>query len=758
MKIDLQLIADALGTTKRAVERLASRNVWIFEEEAVRGGRRKVFESENLPADVRRAVERHRTITANGDAARHVTRLIDDVRATEARRKADAQAKGELNLKKLMEERAPSVQARFDGRYAIVKSWEGWFPTVQPMGKKASYWGYADAFNAGETDIAAAVREQFAPLNGRSVQRWVGLYDKQGLTGLIDKWDGKAQKDVNVFTKNPALEKTCIALMIARPHISDKDMTNLLNEASVDGQTGEVLFTPPSYFAVRRFCGAWKKKNAELYTASTNPDEWKNKFMVGFGSYSENVERLNQRWEMDATPADWMLQDEDGLRRYTGSGVVDVYSRRAIYIFAPTPKTETHKLLLRLAILSWGIPEQIVTDNGKDYISKEFVGTLNALEVDHLRTDPFSPWQKPHIERMNQTLLHSILDVYSSFIGHSVAERSAIESRASFAERLYAKDAKLIEVAMPAHLLQERVNQWMAGVYEQRPHDGEGMSGMSPFAKAAAYTGAVRKVSDVRALDVLLAAPVGKDTYTVTKKGLNIGRAQFIAPELGLIVGARVTVKQTEDYGRVIIYHEGKFVCIARCPERTGVSRQEIAVHARQLQRQNIAEQRKAAKQPKLNPDALVSSLLAKKAGDAGKLVAMPGPVKQYTTAALRASGEAARVLDGRVAPTEIPAELQMAMQRRALAADAAKAEAPPAPTKISIIPESPQLRFRKWLELDSLLNEGGTIDDPKLIKWYGAYPQLPEYGPMYKRHLEAIKVASGTQTVATVSVMASTN
>lgn len=752
MTVDMKFIADALRITKSAIEKRANRESWAFDEMSVRGGKRKVFALDALPDEVARAVKKHQAISSRAESSVHVMRVIANIEAEASGHRAAKQAKGEENLKGLMVELAPSVQARFDGRYAIVKSWESWFATVQPMGKKQSYWAYADVFNAGQAPITAAIQEMFAPLTGRSVEAWVLKYSKDGLTGLIDKWDGKAKKDVNIFTSTPLLEQTCIALMISRPHISDKDMTDLLNEASIDTETGEVLFTAPSYASTRRFCGTWKKRHAELYIAATNPDEWKNKHMVGFGSYSEDVTRLNQRWEMDATPADWMLKDENGMRRYTASGVIDVYSRRAIYIFAPTPKAETHKLLLRLAILRWGIPEEIVTDNGKDYVGREFVGTLKALEIAHHMTDPFSPWQKPHIERMNQTLLHSILEVYSSFIGHSVAERSAIQARASFAERLYAKDAELIEMAMPAHLLQTRVNQWMTGVYEQREHDGEGMHGKSPFQKAAEYTGEIRRISDERALDVLLAAPAGKGSYVITKKGLRFDGAQFLAAELGLHVGQRVTVKQTEDYGRVVVYCDGKFVCVARCPERTGVSRQEIAVHARNLQSKHIKEQRKAAKMPKLDPDALVSSLLQKKATEAGKLVALPTPAKPHTTAALTASGHAARVLDGQVATGGIPADLQRAMDRRAAAA---ATPVQMAPAKVSIIPETPQQRFRKWLELDALLNDGGTIDDPKLIKWYGNYPQLPEYRPMYKRHLEAIKAASEAQTGATVRTLA---
>ena len=89
--------------------------------------------------------------------------------------------------------------------YAIVKGFERWFPTVQPMGKKAGYWAYADAFNAGETDIAAAVRELFQPLKGRAVESWV-LQAPKRTAGRPDRpMERQGKKDVNVFTTNPKL-------------------------------------------------------------------------------------------------------------------------------------------------------------------------------------------------------------------------------------------------------------------------------------------------------------------------------------------------------------------------------------------------------------------------------------------------------------------------------------------------------------------------------------------------------------------------
>ncbi|MBY0572577.1 MAG: transposase family protein [Undibacterium sp.] len=741
MRVDFQQIASALCITKRSAERRALQELWVCSLETVRGGQRKVFDIKDLPSDIGRKVETHLAITAKGLAADFALKTIAKLKADDALLLKAKQVQGEENLKRLMDDLPVTVQARFDGRFEIVKSWERWLPTVQPLGKKKSYGVYVGVFNAGESDVSPLVVQKMAPISSRTLERWVAALEDQGLAGLIDKKDGKCQRDVNVITKNAHLQATTVALLIARPTITMKTLTEMLGQAARDTATGEVLFEAPNYWAVTRFCNGYKQKNAEFLLASSNPDAWKNKHMVAFGEI--RADRLNERWEMDATPADWMLLDEDGnQKRYSVSVVIDVYSRRSLMVVSPTPRAETHKLALRLAIISWGVPELVVTDNGKDYVSRDFLNVLNLLAIDHHRTKPFSPWEKPYVERMNQTMLHSVLEMYSSFVGHNVAERSAIEARTSFAERLFNKDRteKTVEIAMPAALLQLRLNQWLSGVYEQREHDG--LHDMSPFAVAASYTGEVRRIGDERALDVLLAPPAGKGSYVITKKGLTIMGAQFIALEMGVMVGKVVQVYLTEDYGTVVLYHEGQFMCTARCPERTGINRAEIATHAKKLQRQHIAAQRKTAKSTKVDPDALVSSYLQEKAEVAGKLVALPRAGVVHTTGALKAAGEAARVLDGVVGNAEIPADLQAIMEKRRV--DVAVEVV----AKVSVIPETMQLRFRKWLELEEVLKVGGVIENALLTQWYGTYQRTAEFASLYQRHQEAVLVGSKMSAV----------
>ncbi|WP_404993553.1 DDE-type integrase/transposase/recombinase [Cupriavidus pauculus] len=741
-------IAAALRVARQAADDRARRENWPYSVEAARGGRRKLFNLADLPSDVRRAVDRHTQLSQRATEAAAVDAAIAAVRRAAADKAAERGLKGEANLRKLLESMSEGVKARLDGRFSIVRSWEQWFAAAQPMSRSISWEAYAQAYNSRALQLPYEVIVVFPKVSARSVQRWVLDYERDGIAGLIDENDGRLRKDVNVFTTQPMLEKVTIALLIERPHLAVQSLLDLIEASARDEKTGAPLFNVPTYHQTYRFLKAWKARNDELLTASTNPDQWKNRHMTAFGDASADVVRLNQRWEMDATPADWMLTDEDGKqRRYTASVVVDVFSRRMIAVLAPTPKTETHKFALRVALLAWGLPEEIVTDNGKDYQSREFTETLRQLDIDHHTTNPFSPWEKPHVERGIQSILHSNLEALSSFVGHNVAERSAIEARKTFAERLFKKD-QVVELAMPAGQLQSLINDWLQGTYEQREH---GNLGTTPFAQAASYRGEIRRISDERALDILLAPPAGKGTYVVTKKGLTIEGANYIAPELGLYVGRDVDVRQGEDLGELVVYHEGAFVCIAVCPERTGVSRKEIAAHARQMQRANIQEQRRAAKSTKVNPDDAIQSLLRSRAEATGKLTTLPAPSVAHETSALAAAGAARRALTGRSAGTPVPADLQQILNKRKQV-EPTPAEASPA-LNVHAIPETPQLRFRKWLELDQVVANGGAIDEPRLLRFYGTYPQTAEHASMKKRHLEGTQAASsnGTGMVAPI-------
>lgn len=250
---------------------------------------------------------------------------------------------------------------------------------------------------------------------------------------------------------------------------------------------------------------------------------------------------------------------------------------------------------MRRALLEWGLPEQIKTDNGKDYTSFHVTRVAADLGIEHELCPPFQPWHKPHVERFFKTFSHDVVPLLPGFIGHNVAERSELESRNAFAERLFKRGAE-ISGSYTAEEFQSVCDRWLEG-YHARQH--EGLGGRSPNQVYGEAGWVKREVSDVRALDYLLAeAPSGKGIRRVNKKGIKLDRAEYIAAELALWVGESVRVLYDPfDYGRVIVRSlEGEFICIAEAPEYTGISRQEVAAEATRLQRRQISEQTRELK------------------------------------------------------------------------------------------------------------------------------------------------------------------
>ncbi len=665
-----------LPWSERGFRKLVSREGWNFIESTGAGkGRGSVVIEYAPPAKILKLIESERAMIAGAKFAEAMIAarkaLHEEMEASQAERIK----KGIANLNAisgggLREHEQRSLTAHCE----LADGWKVWFVRasksaaakgMKKPGRKASFAAFAQDYAAGHVPVSEAVRLAYPTISSRSIERWVTDYEKGEFGALVDKRNGDKSRDDNIFTRQAALLSATTAILIERPGIKTQQLCHLLETAAVDSETGEVLFTAPSYHQVYRFQRAWIEKNPELYLAATNPDAWKNQKMLALGSASADVVALNQRWEMDATPADWMLTDADGVRRrYTVSVCIDVWSRRIMVVMAPTPKAQTHAFCLRQAILAWGVPQEIVTDNGKDYQAEEFKRVLQALGIDHHTTGKFSPWEKPHVERGIGTLNHSILETLTNFIGHNVAERSAIEGRKSFSERLFTKN-EVVEIDMSADDLHARINAWLAGSYEHNKHGG---LDMSPAQRVATWTGKVHRIDDVRALDILLLRPAGNNgRRTLQKKGIQIDGAWFIAAKFGKVdVGNELDVFQTEDMGEVVCYHEGEFLCIAQCPERRNIDQKAIAAIAKETQKARVQKAKRELKRAARNVpkvDDLLDEHLRRRAAAARALTAPIENVVPYTTPALDQAKRAAVALDGvtaripsaRPAPARVP-------------------------------------------------------------------------------------------------------
>ena len=631
--VDLRQIAEALGITRRAASMRADKGDWTFIEHVGRGGKRQLFSVALLPEDVQAALRRAESLraanavaaTPDFQAGAAVARRLSIGEAVDTRvaqRNRDAGTTSAASL-------SGAGKARMVAKLDVLARLAA-FATTRNAGQCAALDEFCAAYNAGDIDVTDEVREHvgqtLAPV---TVRRWKKLVKTQGPAALAGAY-GNRQGAGKLDTQ--AMREFVIGLISDKPHISAK----LVREALATRFAAEDL---PDESNVRKWLARWKQDHAEAYLAATNPDEWKNRYMAAFGNASEGITRACQLWMMDSTPAD--LQLVDG--RYSLIGVIDVAWRGLRLHVVKTSNADGVSQLTRRAILDWGVPEAIKMDNGSDYASMQFARLLVGLSIEPRFSAPFSPWEKPHIERAFRTFSHSLLELLPGYTGHNVAEAQAIRARQSFADRLFQKNA-VVEIKLTAAELQEFCDRWCRDYYAHEKH--EGLDKQTPFERYAQLRDVVRRVGDVRALDLLLGEG---HLRKVTKKGLKIEGLNYIAPELATVIGQQVLVRIDDaDVGRAVVYANERFLCVSECPEVAGVSRREVAAEAKAKQAAAVQEakaQMRAAKR-KANVGDIAREILDHKARQNAALAALPAPNVVHITPALEAAAEAADALE----------------------------------------------------------------------------------------------------------------
>lgn len=569
---------------------------------------------------------------------------------------------------------------------------------------------FAQSWTAREDDFGLdeAAHGVVPQVSAPTLKRWAQEFKRGGLAGLAPKWG--ARKGKTGIDGDAEIKTLIEGMLLEHPDCSAKLVMRGLR-ARITGR--EV----PSYRSVQRWIAQWKEDNAALYLMASSPDGFRSKARLVVGNASENVLRLNQRWEMDSTPNDVMLADGS---RHALIGLIDVWSRRVRLVVARTSNAAGVAACLRKGLMDFGVPEQLKCDNGSDYKSRHMARVCAGLEIEQTFCQPFNPQEKPHIERFFRTFSHDLVTLLDGFIGHNVDQRSRIEDRKAFAARIMDKDAAPVELRKSAAELQQFCDEWCRTIYERELHSA---LGRAPFEQAQSWTGPVRGIEDERALDVLLMpAPGDGGTRVVGKKGIALDRWHYTDPVLIHHYRKRVQVRLDEaDWGRVLVLTEaGEFICWALCPERMGVSRAEAAAHLRKDGREIEASYRKliAEKKRESRAATIAADILGKAAQDAGQVLAFPtAKATDHTTPALEVGAVAAaakgqpRLVEQRVDVTA--AEVASLDEMR------------PAPRG-----DDNRSRFLRWERINGLVEAGETVPETDARFWR-SYQATPDYAAM---------------------------
>ncbi|MCK5297240.1 MAG: DDE-type integrase/transposase/recombinase, partial [Alphaproteobacteria bacterium] len=403
------------------------------------------------------------------------------------------------------------------------------FQAETGLAVKTSEYHFAVLYNSREiSNIPEWVYEAKNSISAVSLHRW-RQKKKGGINALADNYGNR--KGSGIIDSNEEIRQLILGMLTDFPHCSAAHVMAALR-ARFDRS---IL---PSYRSVQRWLTNWKKENAQLHMAMSNPDKWRGRYQAAGGSYSEGIVRLNQLWEYDSTPSDILLSDG---KRHNIVGVIDVYSRRLILHVSRTSTSTAVASITRKALINWGVPEIAKTDNGADYVSKHMCRIFASLDIEQKLCQPFTPEGKPHVERVFRTFSHSLLELLPGFIGHNVAERKDIEARRSFANRLMKQGTDPIELKITPEELQEFCDNWCNNFYSRNAHSG--LNGKTPYQMVSEWTEPLKKIPDERALDVLLSEAAGNDGWrTITKKGIRVETVAYDHANLGGLEGENVRV------------------------------------------------------------------------------------------------------------------------------------------------------------------------------------------------------------------------
>lgn len=557
---------------------------------------------------------------------------------------------------------------------------------------------FCRSWRANQVEASWELRQRYPSISPTTLRGWHLGVQKGGLAAITPKPHHRRGQFTALAGE---VGNAALALLMAKPHLSAQAIYEVLS-AQFEGL--------PSARAFRRALAHWKQANAQLLEAMINPDSWRNKYLSAAGDAAEGIHAPNQMWQMDSTPGDVMLVDG---KRHAVIGVIDVYTRRRMFIVSRTSKSGAIMSLVRRAIAAWGVPAAIKTDNGSDYVAYQFDAALLGLDIKHPLCPPFTPQAKPHIERAIGALMHEHFELLDGFIGHDVAQRKGIEARRSFADRIFdAKDTA--ELRMTPEQLQDSIDLYCDRLHGQERDE---LGGRTPTQMAAGF--AISTIAE-RALDVLLAPSADGGIRVVGKKGIKIGGGFYNHAELGGLEGTQVQVKVDEaNLGRCWVFAlDGQYVCEALDYARLGISSTEVAVTRKAHQRKVLNQQKRELKDATRAFDtrAAIAAITTERTQDAiaasTNVVSLQRAPVEHTSTGI-ASIVAA---DAPVVDADKLAAAQAAMASR--------------PAQVVQLLDQPQHRYARWLKLGERVARAEALTAEE-GNFYEGYAQGDEWASM---------------------------
>ena len=401
-------------------------------------------------------------------------------------------------------------------------------------------------------------------VKARTYYSWRRARDENGLSGLTEAYNNGGRR-ISPEVKRE-IEKLVWEDHLCRFQDIKEDLKVIFPKNKL-----------PSYSAIRRFVKEYRADNwPALVLKHEGQKGLRDRNMqVVLGRMDADLTGPNQKWELDTTIADLftgrkikgaVLVTKDG-KRCKLIGIEDVFSRSLKHYFVERETGFMVGQVIRDRILVWGLPEEIIIDNGKPYKNNRVLHFLRNIGVAVHVCIPGNPVEKPHIERAFRTLSEKLFRRLPGYSGNSVQTRP--------------NEIK-IEYAMAE--AQKIVDEYIDNVYAETVHSSTGQrprERMSP-------PGFTPKTAVERDLDILLMQEYKRD---VRQGHITYQHSKYFHPKLP--EGQTVEIRVNDfDASEILVFVDRKFLCVAEDPMRKGRTPTEI----RELRKERNRELRTRVK------------------------------------------------------------------------------------------------------------------------------------------------------------------
>ncbi len=380
----------------------------------------------------------------------------------------------------------------------------------------------------------------------RTAQRWVARYRRFGLSGLMRKprSDLGARRGLST-----SMQHLIEGLALQKPPLSVAALYRQVVQFAQDGDE-----KPPSYGRVYDIV---RRLSPDLVTlAHQGSKVYGDSFEL---IYRREADSPNAIWQADHTLLDLLVErdDSDPARPWL-SIIIDDYSRAVMGYFLSwdAPSAIQTALALRQAIwrkdeARWpvcGIPDVLYTDNGSDFTSQHLEQAAADLKMQLIFSTPGKPRGRGRIERFFETVSQLFLSELPGYPGAaSIRQKEALLSLAE---------------------LDQRFRTFLLETYHKREHSETHQAPKQRWENGGFLP---RMPESLEQLDLLLLSV--SRARKVHPDGIRFQGFRYIDTTLAAFIGESVMLRyDPRDIAEIRVFHEGKFLCRAICPELAGTT------------------------------------------------------------------------------------------------------------------------------------------------------------------------------------------